>query len=344
MAAHSETQGATNWGRWGEDDERGALNLLTPKVLKTAAASVKIGRFYPLGIPIQAEGVPLYDYRAKPMRLTLEDSTDEGIYEEYGCKPGTGAHEDVVVFASHTTSHMDALIHVYEDGKHYNGVPSTAMRAMAGATKLGIEKCGGFASRGVLLDMPRYFGDPKWVEPGRNITGDDLAGACAAQGVEVQAGDVVLARTGYLQKWFEEQGDQGLAQAGIGLDAAEWLASKDVVAVGSDNAAVEVIPPTRTTSWAYTRFFSSGGASTCSSSSTCQRRRPTRLGKDCWRSPRSRSPGPPGAHQPDLHQLGWPTRSAATPRNETPSVVRNFIRKLTRQFVVMWTRMLSILF
>jgi len=241
-AADTETQGATNWGRWGDDDERGALNLLTPEVLKAAAASVKSGRFYPLGIPIQAEGVPLMDYRGKPMRLTLEDSTDEGMYDAYGCKPGTGAHEDVVIFASHTTSHMDALIHVYEDGKHYNGVPSRAMRAMAGATKLGIEKCGGFAARGVLLDMPRYFGDPKWVEPGRNITGDDLAGACAAQGVEVRAGDVVLVRTGYLQKWFEEQGDQGYAQAGIGLDAAEWLASRDVVAVGSDNAAVEVIP------------------------------------------------------------------------------------------------------
>lgn len=241
-AADTETQGATNWGRWGDDDERGALNLLTPDVLKAAAASVKTGRFYPLGIPIQAEGVPLMDYRGKPMRLTLEDSTDEGMYEAYGCKPGTGAHEDVVIFASHTTSHMDALIHVYEDGKHYNGVPSRAMRAMLGATKLGIEKCGGFAARGVLLDMPRYFGDPKWVEPGRNITGEDLEGACAAQGVEVRAGDVVLVRTGYLQKWFEEQGDQGYAQAGIGLDAAEWLASKDVVAVGSDNAAVEAIP------------------------------------------------------------------------------------------------------
>jgi kynurenine formamidase len=197
---------------------------------------------YPLGIPIQADGVPLMDYRGKPMRLTLQDSTDEGIYEAYGCKPGTGAHEDVVVFASHTTSHMDALIHVYEEGKHYNGVPSMAMRALSGATKLGIEKVGGFAARAVLLDMPRYFGDTNWVEPGRNITGEDLAGASAAQAVDVRAGDVVLVRTGYLQMWFEQKGDQGYAQPGIGVDAAEWLASRDVVAVGSDNAAVEVIP------------------------------------------------------------------------------------------------------
>jgi kynurenine formamidase len=242
MSATDTERAATNWGRWGADDERGALNLLSPEVVRAAAASIRTGRVYPLGIPIQADGVPLLDYRGKPMRLTLQDSTDEGIYEAYGCKPGTGAHEDVMVFASHTTSHMDALIHVYEDGKHYNGVPAGAMRALSGATRLGIEKVGGFAARAVLLDMPRYFGDEAWVQPGRNITGADLEGAAGAQGVEVGSGDVVLVRTGYLDMWFQRQPDVGFEQAGIGLDAARWLAARDVVAVGSDNAAIEVIP------------------------------------------------------------------------------------------------------
>jgi len=232
----------TNWGRWGSDDERGALNLLTPEVVQAAAASIRTGRVYPLGIPIQAQDVPLMDYRGKPMRLTLQDSTDEGIYDVYGCKPGTGAHEDVVIFASHTTSHMDALIHVYEDHQHYNGVPDRAMHALAGATKLGIEKVAGFAARAVLLDMVRHFGDGSWVEPGRNISAADLQAAAAGQGVEIRAGDVVLIRTGYLDMWFAQNGEAGFAQPGIGLDAADWLASKDVVAVGCDNAAVEVIP------------------------------------------------------------------------------------------------------
>jgi kynurenine formamidase len=232
----------TNWGRWGDDDERGALNLLSPDVVKAASACIRTGRVYPLGIPIQPEGVPLLDYRGRPMRLTLQDSTDEGRYEAYGCKPGTGTHEDVMIFASHTTSHIDALIHVYEDSKHYNGIPARAMQALGGATRLGIENVSGFATRAVLLDMPRYFGEAKWVEPGRTITGDDLAGACAGQGVEVRRGDVVLVRTGYLQMWFAQHGDTGFAQPGLGLHAADWLASRDVVAVGSDNAAVEVIP------------------------------------------------------------------------------------------------------
>jgi kynurenine formamidase len=232
----------TNWGRWGSDDERGALNLLTPEVVKAGAASIRTGRVYPLGIPIQAQDVPLMDYRGKPMRLTLQDSTDEGIYDVYGCKPGTGAHEDVVIFASHTTSHMDALIHVYEEHQHYNGVPANAMHALAGATKLGIEKVAGFAARAVLLDMVRHFDDGPWVEPGRSIGGADLEAAAGRQGVEIRAGDVVLIRTGYLDMWFAQHGDTAFAQPGINVDAATWLVSKDVVAVGCDNAAVEVIP------------------------------------------------------------------------------------------------------
>jgi len=83
----------SNWGRWGDDDERGALNLLTPEVIKAATASIKHGKVYSLGIPIQSHGVPLMDYRGTPMRLTLQDSTDDGVYAIYGCHVGTGAHE-----------------------------------------------------------------------------------------------------------------------------------------------------------------------------------------------------------------------------------------------------------
>ena len=236
---------ATNWGRWGDDDERGALNLLTPDVIQAAASSITTGKVYSLGIPIQGQGVPLMDYRGTPMRLTLQDSTDDGIYEMYGCHQGTGAHEDVLVMASHTTSHMDALVHVYGEYKHYNGVEHDTMHALGGAQKLGIDKVGGFAARAVLLDMVAYFGDEKYVTLGRNITADDLQGAAARQGTEVRAGDVVLVRTGYLQFWFENNATGAhppFEQAGIGGDAARWLASMDIVAVGCDHAAVEVIP------------------------------------------------------------------------------------------------------
>ena len=241
MANQTGTSG--NWGRWGDDDERGALNILTPEHVLGGVAAIRTGRVYSLGIPIQASDVPLLDFRGKPMRLTLQDATDEGNYARHGCAEGTGAHEDVMIFASHTTSHMDALVHVYEDHKHYNGFDYRVMKARTGATRLGIENVGGFAARAVLLDFPRYFGeDVDWIAPGRMLSSDDLAGCAARQGTEIRAGDVVLIRTGHLQFWYANQAEPGHRQAGIGVEAAEWLAERDVVAVGSDNAAVEVIP------------------------------------------------------------------------------------------------------
>jgi kynurenine formamidase len=231
-----------NWGRWGDDDQRGALNVLTPAHVQRAAGAVRTGRTYSLGLPIQAEGVPLLSHRGKPVRLTSNDMTDAVNLTSQGIEEGTGFHEDVVMFDSHTTTHMDALIHVYEDHHSYNGVPSGAMQAHRGATRLGIENVGGFAARAVLLDMVRHLGADQWLEAGRMITGDDLAGAASAAGVDVGPGDVVLIRTGYLDYWFANQPNDAPSQAGIGLDAAEWLAARDVVAVGCDNAAVEVIP------------------------------------------------------------------------------------------------------
>jgi kynurenine formamidase len=231
----------TNWGRWGDDDERGALNLLTPEAVRGGAAAVSTGKVYSLGIPIQSAGVPLLDYRGTPMRLTLMNESDDGRFSMYGAADGTGAHEDILVFASHTTSHMDALCHVYENHQHYNGVAASEMKTNTGAGRLGIEKVSGFAGRGVLLDIVKLKGE-QWLEPGYMITAADLDDAEQAQGVTVGSGDLVLLRTGYLDMWFQQNGDEGYAQPGIGLEAAAWLADRDIVAVGSDNAAVEVIP------------------------------------------------------------------------------------------------------
>src|SRR5262245_59558506 len=48
----------SNWGRWGKDDERGALNLITPDARRRAAALVKTGTTVSLSrqIPVDAPG------------------------------------------------------------------------------------------------------------------------------------------------------------------------------------------------------------------------------------------------------------------------------------------------
>ncbi|WP_241383880.1 cyclase family protein [Rhodococcus sp. CH91] len=230
----------SNWGRWGEADELGALNLLTPERVLAALRLPKTGKTYSLSIPIQRSGVPNLEYRGIPQRLTLTNHQDEAMARANGGAPGVGANEDQLVMPSHTSTHMDALCHVYADNKIYNGYPADQVTPYSGAAKCSIDKVGGIAGRGVLIDVAASKG-VDLLEPGYVITVADLQKALDDQGVELQTGDLVLIRTGWLEDYLAEQGDM-MPQPGIGLEAAAFLAEKDVALVGSDNAAIEPIP------------------------------------------------------------------------------------------------------
>jgi kynurenine formamidase len=231
-----------NWGRWGADDERGALNLLTPEAVLAATRVCKTGKVYNLGLPVARSGTPVFDYRGAPQRLTLTSQTDAGMYAMYGAPPGLGANEDVLVIAAHNGTHMDALCHVFADEKFYNGHDANGFTSHNGAPYCGIEKSGGFAGRAVVLDLPRHRG-VDWLEPGTNVTADDLEACRAAQGVELGRGDILLVRTGWLDLFASLQGAAPpFEQPGLGSSTVEYLADLDVAAVGCDNAAVEVIP------------------------------------------------------------------------------------------------------
>jgi len=233
-----------NWGRWGADDERGALNLITPDVVRNAAGVVKTGTVYNLGLPVARYGTPVFPYRGAPQRLTLTSQTDAEMNVQYGAQPGVGANEDVLVIAAHNGTHMDALCHVYAGEQFYNGRSANDFTSHNGAPYCGIEKTGGFAGRAVLLDVARLQG-VDWLEPGYNITADDLEAARVAAGVEIGAGDIVLVRTGWLDLFADvtsRMEEPPFMQPGLGASTVDYLASRDVAVVGCDNAAVEVIP------------------------------------------------------------------------------------------------------
>src|SRR5690242_7948893 len=200
----------------------------------------KTGKVYRLGLPIQRIGVPGCDYRGATMRLALAHNSDVGQFELYGAPDHVGANEDVLVFASHNETHMDALCHVFWERQMYNGIPAETVSASAGATKLGIDKVKGFAARAVLLDMPRHLGAGDWFEGEHIITSAELDSCARAQGVEVRPGDVLLVRTGWVDRFLANNPMQsGPAndpiQAGLGFDACEFVADHDVCAVGCDN-------------------------------------------------------------------------------------------------------------
>jgi kynurenine formamidase len=150
---------------------------------------------------------------------------------------------DYFAIASHgfSTSHIDALCHIFHEGKLYNGYPIEKVTAH-GALELGIHELkDGVVSRGVLLDVPAARGVP-FLEAGEPIFPEDLERAEAQAGLRVEAGDILLVRTG---RWAlrEARGpwDPRLQQAGLDASCLPWLHARGVAALGCDGVS-DVVP------------------------------------------------------------------------------------------------------
>jgi kynurenine formamidase len=218
-----------NWGRWGEDDERGALNLVTPQRVLEAARQVKRGSVYELGRPIDHR-MPVPQSRSVPVHSMTRDATARGRRANFA--------DDTILLATHTGAHIDALAHVWYDGMLYNGFSDQSV-ATDGVRRCGIEKIGPLVGRGVLADI--RGGSSKGLAPEERITRDRLQSCLADQGTAVREGDVVLVRTGWWPS--DESGAVDFdREPGLDIGAARWLAECDVAAVGADNFALEVLP------------------------------------------------------------------------------------------------------
>ena len=229
----------SNWGRWGRDDERGTLNLVTNDVVRAAAARVRRGQVFSLGLNFGSEGPQIgQGGRVNPLHLM---SAINGALPGY---PGDFRFaDDVIIMGLQCATQWDSLAHVHYDGQLYNGFPAETTTP-AGASRNGIDKIGaGVVSRGVLLDLPRAQGLER-IKPGTAISPADLEAAEAKQGVRAGRGDVLLVRTGHLAA-FKADGDRVAymrMMPGLGLACAEWLHGREVAAIATDTNAVEVIP------------------------------------------------------------------------------------------------------
>jgi kynurenine formamidase len=218
----------SNWGRWGDDDQLGALNLITPEVTAAAAAGVRSGRTVSCARPLPT--TPAAD-NPQPVAHHMTATHSEGY----------GADYFAVAPHGHATSHLDALCHIFHNSRLYNGYPTDAVTAH-GATQLGIHHlAAGIVTRGVLLDIPALRGVDA-LTPGHAIYPEDLMGAEEVAGLVVQAGDALLVRTGRWQ-WRKEHGPWDVQEGLAGLHASclEWLRSRDVALLGSDGVS-DVMP------------------------------------------------------------------------------------------------------
>jgi kynurenine formamidase len=218
----------SNWGRFGPRDQLGTLNLITPEKRAAAAKLVRSGR------TVSAA-------RALPTQPSIENPTPVAHHMTGTATEGWGG--DYFAIASHgfATSHIDALCHIFHEGKLYNGYPIEKVTAH-GALELGIhELADGIVSRGVLLDVPRVRG-ARYLEPGDPIFPEDLESAERDAGLRVEPGDILLVRTG---RWAlrEARGAWDPRQSIAGLDASclPWLHARGVAALGCDGVS-DVLP------------------------------------------------------------------------------------------------------
>lgn len=224
---------------WGKDDQRGAINRITPERIVAASKLIREGKVFQLGRRYE-HGMPMFGNRH--FSLTIPGSPTGGPFG----KNRMVYHDEMFSGEiGQIGTQLDGLGHVgvrmAGDDYFYNGFRRSEFGTAYGLDKLGIENVGVFFTRGVLVDVAGFRKVPS-MKIGEAITVADLEGALKKQNVTIKEGDVVLLRTGHGQLWMKHNDIYNKGEPGLGMAAAQWLVDKKIVLVGSDSWATEVVP------------------------------------------------------------------------------------------------------
>jgi kynurenine formamidase len=212
----------SNWGRWNEGGERGALNHLTPARVAAAARLAQSGVTITLSHQLPTE--PRVDVPEPADHHMTMLPGDDGFAKDY---VGADYHNEGL-------SHIDAFCHVAHEGLLFDGMPASSVTARGAQTGTIELLKDGLVGRGVLVDVPRTRGI-RWVEPGEHVFREDLETAERDQGLTVGPGDILLVRAGHARRLAElEPWDTRKAKAGLHPTAAAFIAERGVAALGSD--------------------------------------------------------------------------------------------------------------
>jgi len=226
----------SSWGLWGDHDVLGCLNLLTPERVRAGVACVRDGAVFPLNLELELPGPPLFGRAAFRHEVSwLGDAGHDDARSEWNTQ-GSSQWDGF--------RHIRHPVHGFYGGvaDEDHGVHHWARRGIAG--------------RAVVRDVDRHrraVGRPLDCATSDPITPDDVTGALADQGVEVETGDILLIHTGWV-RWYRGldqsardalAADRGLRAPGLvpGTATARLLWDLHVAAVAADNPAVERWPP-----------------------------------------------------------------------------------------------------
>src|ERR1700687_611478 len=211
-----------NWGRWGQNDERGTTNLITAAKVQNAAKLVKEGLVVSLAHPVPQKVEADVPAGAVFHRVT-NGITETNTTDNYQ-----------VSYHGLATSHMDSFCHFFFEGQLYNGYSAAAsISPETGCQKDGVMGWkDGIVTRAVLYDMPQLKG-VEWIEPGTAITRADLEAWEKKTGVKAGAGDVALL---YIGRWKRraKQGPWAGQVAGYYVDTIPWIKEREPAFIGHD--------------------------------------------------------------------------------------------------------------
>jgi kynurenine formamidase len=235
----------SNWGRWGADDERGALNFITRERVLAACQLPRRGLVISCALPFDQHGPQSgFAGRHNPIHTMLATGADAMAGAQDFLAGGFRYADDAVTMPLQCGTQWDALAHVFYDGKMYND-RDISLITSSGARANSIDRMKhDVVGRGVLLDLPRMKRVP-WLEDGTAITPDALDACAEAMGVAIESGDVVLVRTGMMTRCLEQKSWKGYCGGpapGLSIHCARWLYEREVAAVATDTWGLEVIP------------------------------------------------------------------------------------------------------
>jgi len=255
----------SNWGEFGDDDELGSLNYITPSAVRRAIGEVVDGLAFCLSLPLDYPGGRvLAPHRFPPMlkatrrhgepffnyRFRLHEGAQ---FRDVGC-------DDAVTLCTQYSTQWDSFAHIgYEfdadgDGfpeqRYYNGflaerdIQPPDMRKESQRMRLGIDAFAArpIQGRGVLIDLAHHYGHGL-----RNVGYRDLRAVLERDRIAIREGDILCIHTGFASELLQmnhQVDPQKVHSICAALDGRDkellsWITETKIAAVAADNYAVE---------------------------------------------------------------------------------------------------------
>ena len=228
-----------NWGRWGEDDQKGTLNHLSKEKTLQALSLVTEGQT--VSCARQVEFTAAADVPKPPQHYMV--SAGDNYRKGEGVDRQVAMDYFGLIFHGHTVTHIDSLAHFFWDGQTFNGRPSSVVSTTEGATEFDVMAASeGIVTKGVLVDAPLVRG-VEYIERGDGVGISDIEGAEQKHGVRLERGDVLLMRTGQLGRrevtgpvdtWVD-------GSSGPSPEILPLLHEREIAVMGSDNGN-DIVP------------------------------------------------------------------------------------------------------